>query len=296
MNKQIEKKTEGIITISDYNSPRVKVVYWVMVAFLVICSIVALVPIVWAFLSGFKELDEFYSINPTVFPKSISFSKITEILEELKIVRAFGNSMIQFACGWFGNIIVGGIAGYTISRLKPRGSRLLFKLMLWTMMMPHTLSMVPMFMTWTDFPIIHINFQNTWIPFLIGSFCSIFNILLFKNYFDSIPNSYIESAKLDGCTNIGIFTRIIMPLSKPIISTITVFVFTSAWNDFMGPFLYLKKGSMSTVALKLYNVSQSWTEPNQLLAAFIVLIPTIIVFMFCSKQIMGNNMNVGVKE
>ena len=296
MNKRIESKREGLITSSDYKTPSVKIVYWTMVVFLVICSIIAVTPIVWAFLSGFKELDEFYSVNTTLFPKKISINKITEVLEELKIVRAFGNSMIQFACGWFGNIFVGGIAGYTISRLKPRGSKLLFKLMLWTMMMPHTLSMVPMFMTWTNFPVIHINFQNTWIPFLIGSFCNIFNILLFKNYFDSIPNSYIESAKLDGCTNIGIFTKIVMPLSKPIISTITVFVFTGTWNDFMGPFLYLKDGSMATVALKLYNVSRSWTEPKQLLAAFIVLIPTIIVFLFCSKQIMGNSMNVGVKE
>lgn len=296
MNKRIANKREGLITSSDYKTPYVKVVYWGIVAFLILGAIIAVVPILWAGLSGFKELSEFYSTTPTIFPKSFEFSRVTEILSEMKFTLAFCNSLIYFAGVWFGNIFVGGIAGYTISRLKPRGSKLLFNIMLWTMMMPHTLSMVPMFMTWTDFPLIHINFQNTWIPFWIGSFCNIFNILMFKNFFDSIPNSYIESAKLDGCTNVGIFTRIVVPLSKPIISTITVFAFTGSWNDFMGPFLYLKDGKMATVALKLYNISTSWTEPKQLLAAFIVLIPTLIVFAICSKQIMGNNMNVGVKE
>lgn len=89
--------------------------------------------------------------------------------------------------------------------------------------------------------------------------------------------------------------RIIVPLSKPIISTVTVFVFNGTWNNFMGPFLYLKDPNMATVALRLYNTTQGFTEPEQMLAAFVVMIPSLIVFILCSKQIMGNSMNVGVK-
>ncbi len=295
MNKRIESKREGLITSSDYKRPSVKVAYWLLVLFLIICSMIALLPVLWAFLSGFKELNEYYSTNPSLFPDKIDLSKLVHTAGELKLGRSFVNSMIFFAGCWAGEIIVGGIAGYTISRLKPRGSKMLFAVMLWTMMMPHTLTMVPMFMTWTDFPLIHINFQNTWAPLWTGSMANIFNILLFKNFFDSIPKSYIESAKLDGCSNIGIFTRIIVPLSKPIISTVTVFVFNNSWNNFMGPFLYLKDPTMAPVALRLYNISTSWTEPEQMLASFIVMIPSVIVFMICSKQILGNDVSVGVK-
>lgn len=295
MNKRMESKREGIITSSDYKRPSVKVAYGLLVLFLIICSMIALLPILWAFLSGFKELSEYYSANPSLLPDKIECRKLVDIAGELKLGRSFINSMIMFAGCWVGEIIVGGIAGYTISRLKPRGGKLLFTLMLWTMMMPHTLTMVPMFMTWTDFPLLHINFQNTWTPLWTGSMASIFNILLFKNFFDSIPNSYIEAAKIDGCSNIGIFARIVVPLSKPIISTVTVFVFNSTWNNFMGPFLYLKDPTMAPVALRLYNLRADWTEPEQMLASFVVLVPSIIVFMLCSKQIMGNNMNVGVK-
>ena len=295
MNKRMESKSTGVITTSDYKRLSVKISYWLMVLFLILCSLVALLPVIWAFLSGFKELNEYYSTNPSLFPDKIDWGKLLDVSSKLKLGRSFINSIILFFGCWFGEVIVGGIAGYTISRLKPKGSKLLFTLMLWTMMMPHTLTMVPMFMTWTDFPLIHINFQNTWIPLWTGSMASIFNILLFKNFFDSIPKSYIEAAKIDGYSNIGIFAKIIVPLSKPIISTVTVFVFNGTWNNFMGPFLYLKDPNMATVALRLYNTTQGFTEPEQMLAAFVVMIPSVIVFMICSKQIMGNNMNVGVK-
>ena len=295
MNRRIESKKEGLITSSDYKRLSVKISYWLIVLFLVLCSLIALLPIVWAFLSGFKELNEYYSVNPTLLPQKISWDKLVDVSTKLKIGKSFINSMILFFGCWVGEVIVGGIAGYTISRLQPKGSKMLFTLMLWTMMMPHTLTMVPMFMTWTDFPIIHINYQNTWIPLWTGSMANIFNILLFKNFFDGIPKSYIEAAKIDGCSNIGIFAKIIVPLSVPIISTITVFVFNGTWNNFMGPFLYLKDPNMATVALRLYNTTQGFTEPEQMLAAFVVMIPSVIVFMICSKQILGNNMNVGVK-
>lgn len=295
MNKRMESKSTGVITTSDYKRLSVKISYWLMVLFLILCSLVALLPVIWAFLSGFKEMNEYYSTNPSLFPDKIDWGKLLDVSSKLKLSRSFINSMILFFGCWFGEVIVGGIAGYIISRLKPKGSKLLFTLMLWTMMMPHTLTMVPMFMTWTDFPLIHINFQNTWIPLWTGSMASIFNILLFKNFFDSIPKSYIEAAKIDGCSNIGIFAKIIVPLSKPIISTVTIFVFNGTWNNFMGPFLYLKDPNMATVALRLYNTTQGFTEPEQMLAAFVVMIPSVIVFMICSKQIMGNNMNVGVK-
>lgn len=295
MNKKIEKKATGLITSIDYKRPSVKLSYWLLVLFLVLCSLVAVLPVLWAFFSGFKELGEYYSANPTFLPEKIDLSKLTKTASDLKLGRSFINSMILFAGCWVGEVIIGGIAGYTISRLKPKGGKLLFTLMLWTMMMPHTLTMVPMFMTWTDFPFLHINFQNTWIPLWTGSMANIFNILLFKNFFDGIPNSYIEAAKLDGCSNIGIFARIIVPLSKPIISTITVFAFNSSWNNFMGPFLYLKDPTMAPVALRLYNITSSWTEPEQMLASFIVMIPSIIVYIICSKQIMNNNVSVGEK-
>lgn len=297
MNNNIRSKKNGIITSLDYISSRkTRVIYWCLFAILIINIIVCLFPIIFAFLSGFKNINEFYDTNVTIFPEKIEISKVKEILETLQFGKALFNSLFVFVLVWFGNIIVGGIAGYTMSRLQPKGWKLLFRLMLWTMMMPGTLSMVPMFMTWADVPLIHYSFLNTYVPLVFPSMCNIFNILLFKTFFDGIPSSIIEAAKIDGCSNIKIFLSIVMPLSKPIIATISIFVFNDCWNDFMGPFLYLKDPGLATVALKLYNTTLSMSEPEQLLSAFVVMIPTLIVFCVFSKQIISNNMSAGVKE
>ena len=101
---------------------------------------------------------------------------------------------------------------------------------------------------------------------------------------------------MEGCSNIGIFIKIIVPLSIPIISTVTVFVFNSSWNDFLMPFFLLKDKSLQPIAVRLYALITSWTQLEQMLAEFIVMIPAIIVFAFCLRQILGNNMSAGVKE
>lgn len=297
MSKIMEQKRSGMITPMDYKgSWSVRMSYWLLFVFLLLMIVVCVAPILFAFFSGFKTIDEFYALDVKLMPEKIELSKMFDIIKTLKLGRAFGVSMVIFALQWFGNVIVGGVAGYTISRLQPKGSRMLFKLMLWTMMMPGTLSMVPMFMLWADFPIIHVSFLNTFVPFAIGSFSNIFHILMFKTFFDGIPTSFIEAAKIDGSSNLGIFFRIVMPLSKPIIMTISIFAFTTSWNNFMEPFLYLKDPKLAPVALKLYTVAQNYTEPQVLLTAFLICIPVLIVYFIFSNQILNNDMSAGIKE
>lgn len=296
MNKKIKEKKEGLITVLDYKRTSVKISYWIIFAVLIVISAVALFPIIFSFLSGFKSVTEYYSQSAKILPEHIDWGKFISVCKLLSIDESFLNTLVLFAGSWIAEVMIGGIAGYTLSRLKPKGGKFLFKLMLWTMMMPQTLSMVPLFLTWIDFPILHLNFQNTYIPFWVGSMGNIFDILMFKNFFDKIPDSYVEAAKLEGCGNVGIFTRIIVPLSKPIVFTISIFVFNAAWNNFLMPFLLIKNMKYAPIALKLY-VSQSvFTEPEQMLSAFIVMLPVLVVFVLFSKRINGNNLSVGVKE
>lgn len=296
MSKKMYQKKEGLITQMDYKRPSVKVAYWLIFTGLVLLSIIAIFPTIWAFLSGFKDLDEYYAKVQTLLPRSVSFDKIKRIATNLNLGNSVINSLILFAGNWVGDIIIGGIAGYTISRLRPKGSKLFFRIMIWTMLMPSTLSMIPVFLTWIDFPILHLNFQNSYIPLWAGSAANIFHILMFKNYFDGISDSYIEAAQLDGCSPLGIFLRIVIPLSKPIIATLSIFVFNGSWNNFLMPYLLIKDGSLQPVAVKVYATTLSATEPDQLLSAFIVMIPTLIVYAFCSKYIMGGDVSAGVKE
>mgnify|MGYP000848019287 FL=1 len=296
MSARIKEKQSGMITSIDYRRKSVKIGYWLMFIGLIALTLIAVIPVVWTFLSGFKEPEEYYSSMPTFFPAHFDLSKIKSILVVLKLNVSVVNSLIMFAGVWFATVVIGGIAGYTISRLKPKGSALLFRVIFWMMLMPNTLSLVPSFLMWTDFPIIHLNFQNTFLPFWLGGLCNAFDIMLFKNFFDNIPDSFIEAAKIDGCSNAGIFSKIVVPLSKPIISTVTIFVFQATWNNFMGPFLYLKAPNLATVALKLYKLAEQYTVPEQMLGAFILMIPTMLIYVICSRQILSNGMSAGIKE
>ena len=296
MTNKISGMQTGLITYVDYKRKSVKLSYWIMFIGLVLLCLIAIVPIIWTLFSGFKEPAEYFSSTPKFLPESFDFGKVVNIFKILRFDRTLPNSLMMFAGTWFCTVVLGGIAGYTLSQLKPKGGKIVFMVMFWMMLMPNTLSMVPTFMMWTNFPLIHVSFQNTFVPFWVGGLTDVFSIILFKKFFDSIPNSFIEAAQIDGCSNIGIFSKIIVPLSAPIISTITIFTFQGSWNNFLGPFLLLKDGKLATVALKLYTLQKDYTEPEQMLGAFIMILPTMLMFSIFSKKILNNNMSAGIKE
>ena len=101
-----------------------------------------------------------------------------------------------------------GILGYVLSRLRPKGYKLAFLMIFWTMLVPHSMNMVPLYMSFVEVPLLKINLINTYLPLFIMAGANAYEALLFKNFFDGIPDSYVEAAKIDGCTNLGIFFKI----------------------------------------------------------------------------------------
>jgi len=157
--------------------------------------------------------------------------------------------------------------------------------------------MVPLYMTFVDVPGLHINLIGSYVPIWIMSGASAFNILLFRNFFNSIPMSYIEAARIDGCTDMGIFARIIIPLSKPIIMVVTIFSITGTWGNFMWPYLILGNTNLEPVAVMLYRLSTSSSllDNEYMLLMMISIIPMIIMYSIFSKHIMGGLNMSGLK-
>lgn len=152
-------------------------------------------------------------------------------------------------------------------------------------------------MTFVDVPLLHLNLIGSYTPIWLMAGCSAFNILLFRNFFNSIPMSYLEAAKIDGCTDLGIFKSIIIPLSKPIIIVISIFSITHTWGNFMWPFLILGNTEKEPVAVILYKLQNngSLMENEYMMLLFISIIPMIIMYAFFSKQRMGRLNMSGVK-
>ena len=190
-------------------------------------------------------------------------------------------------------IISNGFMAYALSRLKPKGYKLILTLFLWTMMLPG--SMAAQMKNIVNFPLLHINLTNTPWPMWIMAAGSPFMVIWFKGYFDTIPLSIIESAKIDGATNVTIFGRIVMPMAKPIILTQAIMTFNSAWQDYFWPMLLLKDKNIQTIMVRVLAMQGSLAVDEQMVLLTLVMIPPIIFFIIMQKYLIGNENEGGVK-
>ncbi|MBQ8588390.1 MAG: carbohydrate ABC transporter permease, partial [Clostridia bacterium] len=207
--KKYEKNNTVILPVESKNTSS-RILYTVIYVILIILAAVCLIPPLWVLFSAFKNINEFYMTLPTIIPHSFEPWKIVEAWTQANFGNAYLNSIWLGAGQLAFDLVFNGLAGYVLSRLKPKGWKFVFTIITWTMMMPHSMNMVPLYMTFIDMPLIHVNLSNTFLPFWIMAGAKPFTILLFKSFFDSIHMSYIEAARMDGCSEIGIFVRIIL--------------------------------------------------------------------------------------
>lgn len=295
LKSRYNNKTYGIITALDFKQPKTKFLYYLILTFVVFVCLICVVPIIWLFVSCLKDIDEFLAVPPTFWPKEIHPEKILEVWNDLEFGTYFINTGIMIVGSLIGTIFLNGLAGFALSRLKPLGSSILFALIMWTMMMPQTLNLVPLFKNFLDFTIFHFNLTDTQWPMWIVSVANCMNILMFKNFFDTIPSTYVEAARIDGATDLSIFARIILPLSRPIIAVIALRVAIANWDMFLWPYLMLKSTDRYTVSVMLYYMKSTFAVDKQVMAAFFSIVPPLIIFILFQKQIVHNDNSAGVK-
>ena len=289
-------KYTGLITDLDLKTKSGKCMYAFLVLIAIIATLIAVLPLIFAVLSGFKDVDEYFStVSPSFFPRSFNWNNLTGLFTKYHIEKYAWNSLILVLGAVVVEIVFTATGGYVLSKIKPVGGKVLFTMILWTMMMPSTLTMVPLFMTFIDFPVIHMNFMNSYFPLWLMAGANCFHILLFKDFFDGIPTSYIEAATIDGAGKLQIFYRIILPLSKPIVATVSVFAIKFAWDQFMWPMLLLKKANIKPLALILYELRSDMQAPQLLLFSVLLTIPMIVVYYVSQRFIVNNSIADGEK-
>jgi len=298
--KRFENKQTGILSSSDLKTAYGKFLYWTFFAILAIVAVIAVVPAIWTILTSFKETQEIYAAF-SFFPQNMSWNKIVTRISEswnaLQLGSSFINTIVLSIGSLIFRIVVCGFGGYVLSKLKPKGSKLLFTLVVWTMMMPSQIRMVPNYISYLHFPFaadngLGVSLLDTYWPMWLGAGADTFAVLLFKNAFDALSNSYVEAAKIDGCSNYGVFFRIMLPLATPVIIYESINVLSAAWSDFFTPLLVLDKNAV--VPLKIYRLqSDTSIQMNTYFMALVFAsIPPFIIFAFFQKRILGG-INVG---
>lgn len=285
-----ELNNNGVIQFSDLNDKKVMAIYIIMLIAGLIISFLVLTPFIYLILSSFKDVREFIT-ESTIFPKSYDFKKFIVTWNNLNFLHYFRNSLIAVFGSVVSAVFFNGLLGYTLSKIKPKGSRLVFALVLWSLLIPSTTSIVPLFVN-----IARLNLTGTFIPIWLSIGANAFFVIVFKNFFDDLPDSLVEAAMIDGLNNFAIFIKIAIPLSKAIITVITIFAINNAWSDFLLPYLTLRGSNFETVMVRLFNFRNSAsTEVVILQAVLFSIVPPVILFLIFQKRITQISIAGGIK-
>lgn len=218
-----------------------------------------------------------------------------EVFHRIPFLAYARNTLIICALGVIGTTFVSALVAYGFARISWRGRDFIFMLTLATMMIPFAVTMVPLYAVFKKLGWIG-TLQPLWVPSMFGS---AFNIFLLKQFFMTIPGDLTDAARIDGCSEIGIFTRIILPLSRPALIVVALFHFLFAWNDFMGPLIYLTDKDTYTLSLGLqvFQSQHGGSEWHLLMAASaMVILPILIMFFFAQKTFIQGVALTGLKE
>lgn len=297
-SKKKDAQAAGIISKFDMQNPSVKILYGVIWFFMILAVLICFLPPLWCMTSALKDSREFFSVPATLIPRSFHPEKLWETWEMLNFGQAYLNTVIVLCGSLVMSLVCNGMMGYVLSRLRPRGYKLVLSLVLWTLMLPQSVSQVPLFKNFLSLPILGINITESYLPMWLLAGANAFYVLIFKSFFDSIPQSLIEAARLDGCTNLGIFFRVMLPLSKPVLMVIAIFTINASWSDFFWPYLVLgSRSELYTVMVKIFYMagSSGYSEDIQVVALIFTIIPPTILFLFFQRYIMSGFTLSGIK-
>jgi len=223
--------------------------------------------------------------------KAVFFGYASQ-LNGVPFYRFIINSLIVTFFSLFPSLILALTSAYGFAKYDFPGKNILFYLFLGLVMVPMEMISIPLFMVVSKIKLI-----NTYVGMMVPSFISAFGTFLLKEAFEPVPNSYIEAGRIDGAGEFWIFSRIMVPLIKGPLVTFVVIKCTWSWNDFFWPLLVVSNEKMKTVTLGLSKFSNDlFKEYGQLTAAVLIsIVPLLIVFIFCNKNIKAGLMNAGVK-
>lgn len=265
---------------------------WATHAFLIAIVIGLTIPFVWMLSGAFKDSLEVVKMPPQWLPSRFSLDNFLEIRKYFPIDRFLFNSIWVSLLTTFLQLLVCSMAAFVFAKIHFKGRDVLFLLYLVTMMIPIQVTMTPLFIIFQKMQLL-----DTYTGLILPGIFSAYGTFLLRQHMMTIPNALIEAAFMDGAKYLTVFTRIILPLSKPALATLSIFSFMSAWNNFLWPLILINSKELMTLPLGLSKLQGRWaTEWNILMAGNVVsFIPIFIVFLFAQKYFIRGITMSGIK-
>ncbi len=276
-----------------------KIGNWILVAVMLVASLFFLFPVIWMVANSFKtdaaitsDMNSMAAFIPPALNGNFFDNYIT-ILTDTSFLKYTANTLFYAAVLIVLGIIVNGLAGYALAKIKfPFRERWLMIIML--------LMIVPMetIITIHFFFIAKVGLLNNVIGYILPMIVNPFNIFLFRQVFVSLPDDVYEAAQLDHCSPLKYFFTMVLPMSKSVVATVSVFTFLNVWNDYLWPSLVFTSGDLLTaqIGLNAITANENTTMGQTLAVITLVTIPVIIIYSFFSKQIVEGVVSTGSKE
>jgi multiple sugar transport system permease protein len=216
------------------------------------------------------------------------------VLEKIPILRAFLNSLFVSTSVTGSVLIFSSMVGYALSRLRFRGRELLFTVILFTMMIPFQITLIPMYVL-----IVRLGWTDTYTALIVPYIMNAFGIILFRQFFKAIPQDVIDAARMDGCSELHILFRIVWPLSVPALVTVGITVFMMTWNEVLWPLIVIKKTELMTMPQMVALFAVGGQAENligvRLAAAMMLTLPVVVVYIIFQRHFIQSMATTGLK-
>ncbi|MFQ9656315.1 MAG: carbohydrate ABC transporter permease [Enterococcus sp.] len=272
---------------------KISVGKWCLHGLLAIGSFLMVFPFLWTIGSSLKNMTQIFALPPVWFPNPIVWQNYLDSLQAMPFGRAYWNSFYITIIVVICQLFTGSMAAYAFAKLRFKGSEALFLLFLATMMIPKQVTMIPLYLIMDK-----LDWLNTHLPLIIpGALFNAFAVFLLRQFIRGIPKELEEAAVMDGASIPRIYWSVILPLIKPALAAMTIFIFMGTYNNFMDALIYLSTPEKFTVPLLLNNFKGLYvTNWSYMMAgATISVIPIILVYLFAQRYIIEGITLTGIK-
>lgn len=269
-----------------------KVLKVLLYVILIFTAFLMLIPFVWMLSASLKLNKDVFTFPIQWIPHPAQWSNYVKIWTKIPLVTYFMNTVKLTLIVTFLQLLTSSLAAYAFCKLEFKGKKVLFLGYIATIAMPWQVYMVPQFIMMRE-----MGLNNTHLAIIVLQAFSAFGVFMMKQFYEGVPTELCEAARIDGMTEYGIWARIMLPLSKPALATLTIFTFVNTWNDFLGPYLYLTRDNLKTIQLGIRSfIGQYSSEYGLIMAASVVaLIPVFAVFLALQKYFVEGVASSGLK-
>lgn len=269
-----------------------RVAMFLVYLLLILIAALMLIPFIWMLSASFKLNKDVFTFPIEWIPSNPRPQNYVDIWTRIPLLTFIGNTAKLTIIVTLLQLFTSSFAAYAFAKLNFKGKNMLFLGYIATIALPWQAYMVPQFMMLRSWGL-----NNTHLAIILLQAFSAFGVFLMKQFYEGVPTELCEAARIDGLSEYGIWARIMLPLSKPAISTLVIFTFVSTWNDFLGPLIYLTETELKTIQIGLRMfISQYSAEYGLIMAASVIaLIPVLIVFLSLQKYFVQGVASAGLK-